>query len=283
MTRQATAIFAATMVLLTWSPRQVAAATLQPETLAAWTAYVAATEARITSELSQTSGFLTTDFSAGNEPIRSIVRNGGIPVSSMRTRNRNGSAIDIPDGLISHWRGTVFLPGVRLETLLDRLQDPSQAGPHQEDVLALRVLERGDDRLKLYIRMTRTKVVTATYDTEHQVTYRLHSPSRVTSSSVATRIAELDGAGTAQEFAKPEGRDRGFLWRMNSYWRYEQVPGGVIVELESLTLSRSLPIGLSMVAQPIIDRVAHESMTRTLDNLRKVYAAPKMASVGARH
>ncbi len=37
---------------------------------------------------------------------------------------------------------------------------------------------------------------------------------------------------------KPEGKDRGFLWRLNSYWRYQQVDGGVLVECESLTLSR---------------------------------------------
>jgi len=34
------------------------------------------------------------------------------------------------------------------------------------------------------------------------------------------------------------GDDRGFLWRLNAYWRYEQVAGGVIAECESITLSR---------------------------------------------
>ena len=40
--------------------------------------------------------------------------------------------------------------------------------------------------------------------------------------SVAIRIAELDGAETPRETEKPIGRDRGFLWRLNSYWRYEE-------------------------------------------------------------
>ena len=59
---------------------------------------------------------------------------------------------------------------------------------------------------------------------------------------------------------------------MNSYWRYEQVAGGVVVELESLTLSRSIPLGLGAIVEPIIDRIARESIDRTLENLRRTYA-----------
>ncbi len=58
---------------------------------------------------------------------------------------------------------------------------------------------------------------------------------------------------------------------MNWYWRYEQVDGGVIVELESLTLSRSIPLGLGMVVEPIINRIARESIYRTLDSMRRLY------------
>ena len=54
---------------------------------------------------------------------------------------------------------------------------------------------------------------------------------------------------------------------MNSYWRYEAVPGGVIVELESLTLSRGLPWGTRTVVRPLIERVARESIERTLVTL----------------
>ena len=54
---------------------------------------------------------------------------------------------------------------------------------------------------------------------------------------------------------------------MNSYWRYEAVPGGVIVELESLTLSRGLPWGMGTVIRPLIERVARESIERTLVTL----------------
>ena len=220
------------------------AATLTPPTVAAWNTRVATTEARIERELSSWR-------------------------RSLRVEDPSGTTTDVDGGLISHWRGSIFLPGVQLEALLKQLRHPREQGPHQEDVLAVRVLKRELDSLDIFIRMTRTKIVTATFDTEHHVEYRRHGPLRASSRSVATRISELDDQGRA----KVPGEDRGFLWRMNAYWRYEQVRGGVIVDLESLTLSRAIPLGMGTVVRPLINRIARESMVRTLDNIRRTYSS----------
>jgi hypothetical protein len=262
-------ITVALLAAATVVPQPVMAATLQSQTVQAWDAYVSATERRIERELGSSRSFLVSDFAHGGASVRKALANGAIAVDAMPTAKVGTKDIETPSGLLSHWRGSVFLPGISLDGLLHRLQHPREQGPHQEDVLALRVLDRGPDRLSLFIRMTRTKVVTVTYDTEHQVAYRRHGPRRASSRSVATRIAELDGDGRA----KPEGDDRGFLWRMNSYWRYEEVPGGVVVELESLTLSRDIPLGLGHVVRPLVNRIARESMSRTLDNLRRSHAS----------
>ena len=88
------------------------------------------------------------------------------------------------------------------------------------------------------------------------------------SSSIATKISEIERLNGNTEREKPEGHDRGFLWRMNSYWRYQQVPGGVIVECESMTLSRSIPSFLEYMVRPIINKVARESMHRTLQSMK---------------
>lgn len=72
--------------------------------------------------------------------------------------------------------------------------------------------------------------------------------------------------------ASRRAEDRGFLKRLHSYWRYQAVPGGVIVELESLTLSRSLPWALRPVARPVANRIARDSMTRTLASVRARYS-----------
>ena len=226
------------------APRLADAATLTPVTVAAWNARVATIEARIERELS---------------PWR----------RSLVVEDPGGTTTDVDGGLISQWRGSVFLPGVQLDTLLNRLRNPREQGPHQEDVLALRVLKREPDSLDLFIRMTRTKIVTVTYDTVHHVEYRRHGPMRASSRSVATRITELDDEGRA----KIPGEDRGFLWRMNAYWRYEQVRGGVIVDLESVTLSRGIPLGMGTIVRPLVNRIARESMARTLDNICRTYSS----------
>lgn len=234
----------APVICLLGAASPAAAATLTPETVAAWNECVATTETRIGGELAAWTGSLTVE-----EP--------------------RGATTSVDGGMISHWRGSVLLPGVELGALLHRLRNPREQGPHQEDVLAVRVLDRGPDFVDIFIRMRRTKIVTVTYDTEHHVEYRRHGPRRASSRSVATRISELDDEGRG----KPPGEDRGFLWRMNAYWRYEQVKGGVIVHLESLTLSRGIPLGLGPVVRPIINRIARESMARTLDHIRRTYAS----------
>jgi hypothetical protein len=106
------------------------------------------------------------------------------------------------------------------------------------------------------------------YNTEHLVRYQRHGNGQASSSSIATKISELERLHGNAEREKPEGRDRGFLWRMNSYWRYQQVSGGVIVECESMTLSRSIPSLLEYMIRPIINSVARESMHRTLQSMR---------------
>ncbi len=249
-----------------------AAETLQAGTVHAWKAYVAATEGRIDREVRSKGRFLVADHCHDAVATREALARGTIVIAKLSTLDAGGRAMDVPDGLIQHWRGAVFLPGVSLDALLTRLQNPNERGPHQQDVVALRVIDRQPDRLRLAIRMTRTKIVTVTYDTEHVIEYRRHGPQHVSSRSVSTKIVEIEDAGTPAERALPQDQDRGFLWRMNSYWRYEQVAGGVIVELESLTLSRSIPFGLGAIVEPIIDRIARESIDRTLENLRRTYA-----------
>jgi hypothetical protein len=45
----------------------------------------------------------------------------------------------------------------------------------------------------------------------------------------------------------------------------------VLVELDSLTLSRSVPAIVRPVAMPLVNQVARESMTRTLDALKQFF------------
>ncbi|NOT27060.1 MAG: GtrA family protein [Acidobacteria bacterium] len=240
-----------------------------PETAAAWDRYVATTERRIRAELGDRRRFLAMDFEAGRTGRdRRRLLNGEVLVEPVGTGGAQAGSIDVPGGMIHHWRGYVFIPRAQLGAVLSNVSDPT--GPRsiqQEDVLDVRVLARQPDGLRLFLKLQRRSLVSVAYNTEHDVRYHSHSPTRASSRSVATKIAELDDVGFPSERELGADSDRGFLWRMNSYWRYEAVPGGVIVELESLTLSRGLPWGTRTAIRPLIERVARESMTRTLVTL----------------
>lgn len=243
---------------------------LAPAIVAGWTDYVAATESRIAQEValadSRPERFLVQDFLPLAEQRRREVLSGAVVLGEMQSRRGNGSALDVPSALVHHWRGAVFIPNVTLEELLARLQSDV---PHQEDVLRSAVLERGPNRLRVYLRLQRKKVVTAVYNSEHVVTFRRLDPHRAVSASRSTRIAEVKDPDTSGERELPPDEDRGFLWRLHAYWRYQQVPGGVIAECESLSLSRRVPFVLRLVAGPIINSTARESMERTLLSLRQ--------------
>jgi len=239
------------------------------ETVAAWNTYVAAAERRIDRELNDGRRFLAMDFDAarGSRDRRRVLR-GEVLVEQVETGGSDAGSIDVPGGMIHHWRGYVFIPGARLNALLSNIRDPTGGrSVQQEDVLETRVLSRQADGLRLFLKLQRRSLVSVAYNTEHDVRYRRHSDSRASSRSVATKIVELDDVGLPSERERAADEDHGFLWRMNSYWRYEAVPGGVIVELESLTLSRGLPWGTRTVIRPLVERVANESIERTLVKL----------------
>jgi hypothetical protein len=251
------AAFATTLLL---SSGSLAAAHLYPETVAAWNAYVAATERRIAQEATPLSAVA----------LRSVLA-GEVIVEPMETLGRGGAPIDVPSALVHHWRGAVLIPRITVAQLIARLQNG--APPiRQEDVLQSRVLESRPDWMRVALKLQRTKIVTVVYNTEHVVTFARDGSDRATSASTATRIVEVADVNTPREHELPAGDDRGFLWRLNAYWRYQQAGRGVIAECESITLSRDIPSVAKWFVMPLVERAARESMTRTLISLRERFA-----------
>ena len=178
--------------------------------------------------------------------------------ADIRNDQPEGRAIGVPGGTIHDWRSSLLIHGVTVDAVVHALMNPGTPPP-QEDVLESRVLRRSNDSLCVYLKLVRRTIITVTYDTEHQVTFHRHGPGLATSRSVSTRIVEADG------------RDRGFLWRLNSYWRYMQVGDAVRVEVQSVSLSRDVPALLKPVAAPIVNRIARESLAKTLEALRAFF------------
>ena len=85
----------------------------------------------------------------------------------------------------------------------------------------------------------------------------------------STRINEVEKAGTSEEHELPAGKDRGLLWRSNSYWRAEEKEGGVYVQCETLTLTRDVPAGLKSVVEPFLNSMPKEFLENMMKNTRK--------------
>jgi putative flippase GtrA len=245
-------------------------AKLQPQTARSFAKYVAAVEARRAKELADNQPFLAFERQSAAEQARimAMVRRGEVHVERGAPARDGNAEISIDGGSINHWRGTAFIPNVTLDHVLKVLQEPQSDKHMQEDVLSSRVVSRDGDSQKVYLRLRRTKFVTVVYDTEYDVDYVRLSADRAMSNSISTKIVEIENAGTPRERALPEGDDHGYMWRLNSYWRYKQLPDGVLVEVESLTLSRDLPPIIGALIRPIVNSTARESMTRTLASVR---------------
>jgi hypothetical protein len=59
------------------------------------------------------------------------------------------------------------------------------------------------------------------------------------------------------------------MWRLNSYWRFEERDGGVYIECEAISLSRGVPMLLSGLMAPIVRQLPRESLEKTLTATRR--------------
>jgi hypothetical protein len=247
---------------------------LKTDTLGAWQKYEAATEQRIQSELSSEKGFLTRDFlpPAEKEECLKETAAGKVYVRNMRSSGQGREKTAIPHGMVHHWFGSIFVPKAKLANLLTWLQDYNRHQEYFPEVEKSRLLFREGDVFRVFLRLKRKKIVTVYYNTEHRVEYSDHGPGRVSSASHSTRIVQLKNPGTPEEKEEPEGNDSGYLWRLNSYWRFKQERDGVVVECESISLSRSIPPVLSILIKGYVKSIARESLVNTLEAIREGYA-----------
>ena len=246
-------------------------AELTPAAVAAWQRYEKEVDERYDRATSAGAGdyFAQDAFKLGTG-WRQQVLAGQVPMAKLEAPTPGRSAIDVPDGKVHHWVGAVLLPRARVEEVVRRLKD--RAGRESEsyaDVVASKLIARDGDHIRIFMKLRRDNIITVTYNTEHAVQYRALGGARASSRSAATKIAELDEAGTPREREKPIGNDHGFLWRLNAYWRFEQTDAGVIVECESVSLSRGVPTLLRPFVTGTVERIARDSLHNTLVSLRK--------------
>ena len=252
---------------------QAAAADLQPKTVAAFDRYVKLTETGIDAPGGKALWIDTVPDPRAKE-IGELLRAGNVVVERLLTKD-GARDIDIPNGLVHHWVGTVFVPGARLQDAVALLQDYDRhAEVYAPAVQRSKRLSQDGDRFTAFLRFYQKKVIAVVVNSEHEAVFVRRAPGEVRSRIWSTRIAEVEGPGTPAEREKPVGRDGGYLWRLNTYWRFVERDGGVYIQCESVTLTRSIPIGLGWLVGPFVTSVPRESLEFTLDTTRKTLQKP---------
>jgi hypothetical protein len=240
---------------------------LKPQTLGAFDEYIREAEAGMEQTLHGTGPFLW--FEVSSERAQ-LVRGGQVAAQFWAGQG----PVKVPNGLIHDWIGAVFIPATNLKKTLALIQDYNHhKNIYKPEVIASRLVSRRGNDFRIYLRLLKKKIVTVVLDTDHKVHYRSLDPTRWTCCSYTTRIAEVEYAGTTKERVRAPDTGNGFLWRLYSYWRFQEITGGVYVECRAISLTRDVPLGLGWMIQPIIQKLPKESLINTLAATRQALQA----------
>lgn len=192
----------------------------------------------------------------------------------------DSGGVAVPGGLIHDWIGVVFIPDVSLGQVLSFVQDYDHAADYYSpEVTQSRLLGRSGDSFRVFLQLKQAEVVTVRFDTEYDVRYVRLDASRVYSISHSTRIAQVANGPRAREL--PSAQSDGFLWRLDSYWRFEDA-GGVYVECRAISLSRDIPAGLGWIVAPFVKNIPRKSLEFTLRSTREGVLSD-LRSAGPKH
>jgi hypothetical protein len=226
------------------------------EAVAGFNSHVRVVETRLARQHASRASFLA---SAASGDAR--LRGGELIIEQLTP---SGGA-DLPGAMLHHWRGTAFAPGAKAADF-ERLMRNFNAYPQRfsPQVVQAKVLMQQEDRAQATMRVRQHHVITVVMDTTYEIDYGRLDPEHGYSSSRSTRISEIVSPGSDEERALNSEEEHGFLWRMNTYWSYEERDGGLYMQVESISLTRSIPHGLGWVVRPFVESVPRESLEFTL-------------------
>jgi hypothetical protein len=245
----------------------MSAAELQPRTVAAFDRYVSVAEADM-----RAASFLWIDglTEAERQTRRGELEKGLVVMQSLEVKDA-GKEIDIPDGLVHHWIGAVFVPGSKVDTAVALMQDYNRhADVFKPAIARSKLIDRSGDLFHVALRFHMKKVITVVVNTDNEARFTRLGIDRVQSRITSQRIAEVEDPDTPREQEKPVGRDGGYLWRLYTYWHFLERDGGTYVQCEAISLTRSIPIGFRWLIGPFVTSIPRESLVFTLDTVRKV-------------
>ena len=249
----------AVLFLVSFS-RFLEAAGPKQETVRAWDEYTQIVDLRLVQNASSENPFLWIDES---HDLAGRVRQNEVVVTDHDPRN-------IPQGMIHHWIGAVFVPNATLDQALTVVEDFDRYSDFYKPLFSkCTVLARDGDQATLNV-VAAQKVfsVTAAVDTEDQVKIVRLGPKTAYLTNNAVRIQEIADYGQPTQHPFSESRRPGYVWRQIGIERLEERDGGVYVELETIVLSRSIPAGFHWLIKPLADELPRKLMRDTLSDTR---------------
>ncbi len=244
-------------------PQSATQVQLKQQTVRSFEAYIKDAEAAMEQSLRGSRPFLWCET---NSDIADRVLRGQIVAQFWSGRG----AAKIPDGLIHDWIGASWIPGTTVSGTLALIQNyDNHVNIYKPEVIASKLLSRHDNHFEIYLRLLKKKIITVVLDTDHLVHYRPVDAARWLCQSYTTRVAEVQNPGNSKEKVLPPDTGYGFLWRLYSYWRFEERDGGVFVECRAISLTRDVPLGLGWIIEPIIQKLPKESLIHTLECTRQ--------------
>lgn len=236
--------------------------------VAGFNSYITTVESRVARQHQSKDGLVASVLADANN--RAKLQRGELIIEKLTPAE--GPAL--PGAMLHHWRGTAFVPGAKVADFERLMEDfagyPKSFAPQ---IVQARVLGRKDEgghtSIQTVLRVKQKHVITVVMDTAYDVEFARLDAQHGFSTSRSTGITEIAGAGTKDENAMSGSEEHGFLWRLDTYWSYEERDGGLYMQIESVSLTRSIPTGLGWALRPFIESVPRESMEFTLQSASK--------------
>jgi hypothetical protein len=218
--------------------------------IAGFDSYVRGVELRLAAQHASRDAFLV-------PVVADRLRRGELVLEEIRP----AEGATLPGAMLHHWRGTAFAAGATAADFERLMRDFGGYPQHfSPQVLRASVVAQQGDRMQVVMRVRQTHIITVVMDTAYDVTFGRLDAQHGFSISRSTRIAEIESPGTAKEHALSASEEHGFLWRQETYWSYEERDGGLYMQVESVSLSRSIPTGLGWAVGPFVESVPRDSM-----------------------
>ena len=254
----------------------------KPEAIQAWDRYIQLTETRIEAQQRDRQNFLRAQPETAEQTaaFEAKLKRGEIVVQKL-TRTDQGKSIEAPGALIHDWVGTAFIQGATIKQAFSVLQEyDHHSRTYAPEVQKSKLISRNGDDFTAYLRFVKQKVITVVLDTYHQAHYGTIDATHAFSRSYTTKIAEIDDPGTTHEHEKSADDEEGFMWKMNTYWRFEERDGGLYIQCEAVTLTRNVPFGLAWMIEPFITSIPKESLTSTMVETRRAVSDSTTSAPG---